>query len=1287
MDAEIDTFVVRNKASSKQTKITKLEMQNCVRSSFAEIDEHFSVILEPLMGKELICTKIADDSEYRLVLTNENWSQFHAALFYRRVRMTEPRLSFDVLDGVLKEGDYSSRCLDGPVRSHPYVRMLSSNYYMTVNETYSDEDGTVRPIPVEVSIPSSTIAEALFSVLSTPAGMQGNISVESTGIQPSYQRRFCIAHKEIIENIILIMSMSLRGQPRLSEILKWRVGETNLAGNSLNESQVLVRCSPNGTFPCVLAAFFASLKSGGGDSCQSPLLFLAPELGRRLGMVMSVVRYSLVLYIKRTQMDLVVDNGAKNADDQKLSAFAMSHCVASCATRFVYNINIGCTPVVAKEVGDMDARYQIRRERGLNLETGSLTSAQFRKVIARLSLVNDEKIQSRVSREATDGFNHSRQTHLMEYTSVVQVPGGCESFIEVDHGRRLDVAMQEFVGISGWNFSGNSNDAFEEMDETTSLPGQEGYRILRVFNKELAHAFVQLAGNGSWGSRNSQKTILTEILSGTRDSILVYGCGEGKTLAVWAACGYVFVRRLANMSAGERQNVLINHMHSAKPDWTAIRVKNQAKYLLENSRVNDLFDYVLRDKNPIPSNVVVLVATPFKALQNAMIEELKGITCCQNNVKKLCVETSDDFVEDIRQRVSRGPLGMEKVAIWVATSAFLVGETGTTAIKNAVTSGVVFNLIQDEAHVVVTEGNWARQNVEIRNLPLWYVPRVGLTGTLQKELGTSLGKMMFSRIGCIDGFAVARSQNLVSAHPNNPEENAVSRKNFLELKGMCRSPSTVADHVMYTVVEVTGINEAFDEKLAESVILSLVQCRNKTLGPVKVERVLLLCATRAEAEAVMNFAIQCPSLGPNECALLMGGMDDGALTTFHQKWTNGGAYLGISTSCGSVGLNNQRCNVTVWMPNMYGIQTLYQGASRAGRKKQQSLSIYIKSKARIRYLGRRPVRRDLQYLGIMGAEISIPSVARALSVESMLPYINTGSDKKCRRLVLQEEMDGVILGDQKVVRFCCDVCNPVEGSAFRNILNSYYQPTVHCITPHHAGVARPAGNPIGIQNVSSPVKMASFRLASDMIHADIQEAVGIAEDKREAITTIQSWLQAYHINTGHCWWHYCVHNCQHHPPNESQVFRQSTCRTSFQKFVGFGAGGRLCFYCGGDCPSGCTLPKKPKMANSVCTRCFLGHSIYQHGVFQCHGDKLFGLVLWAIRSNDGYKKVKDGYDTLYPAEDTVGAFPKQVPFSNGPVTPELRSAWNESLNWIVANQDNNVKFWSACITVLGDVNF
>jgi hypothetical protein len=223
----------------------------------------------------------------------------------------------------------------------------------------------------------------------------------------------------------------------------------------------------------------------------------------------------------------------------------------------------------------------------------------------------------------------------------------------------------------------------------------------------------------------------------------------------------------------------------------------------------------------------------------------------------------------------------------------------------------------------------------LRNTRRYGVPISGMTGTLEGVLELAVAHVLSSNVGTLTMEAHLESTKEAVHRTGgiSTEETEKLIDQWRECKGQYRAANGVIFH------QVDGPEMKMVAKAVSMANFSRLNVGKHT--HVVSERCLILCATRAQATKVYNFVSTNRGLRSAGCSLLMGKEDKTAIDKFDLEFTRGSNYLGVTTSVGAQLLNNKHLNLVIILSMSYSVQLFCQLMARAGRRGQQSVSVYL----------------------------------------------------------------------------------------------------------------------------------------------------------------------------------------------------------------------------------------------------------------------------------------------------------------------------------------------------------
>jgi len=179
-----------------------------------------------------------------------------------------------------------------------------------------------------------------------------------------------------------------------------------------------------------------------------------------------------------------------------------------------------------------------------------------------------------------------------------------------------------------------------------------------------------------------------------------------------------------------------------------------------------------------------------------------------------------------------------------------------------------------------------------------------------------------------------------------------------------------------------------------------------------------------------------------------------------------------------------------------------------------------------------------------------------------------------------------------------------------------------------------------------------------------------------------------------CAWHKVPHAS---PRLGDNPWAAHCCRRGFLALIG--RSGLLCFRCGGT-PEHCqphpyrssgrsnsrSDPRNCKFSRiefngKSCAHCGVHDDVGEsHGTERCPGNRLWGLIIWAFRSETGWSQMKREWEQSGAKLSCSLDYPLRCPFA--PFTKQLNSLWVCSLEFLMSNEAVNRFFWQCILRVL-----
>ena len=380
----------------------------------------------------------------------------------------------------------------------------------------------------------------------------------------------------------------------------------------------------------------------------------------------------------------------------------------------------------------------------------------------------------------------------------------------------------------------------------------------------------------------------------------------------------------------------------------------------------------------------------------------------------------------------------------------------------------------------------------------------------------------------------------------------------------------------------------------------------------------------------------------------------------------------VTTTIGTLGINNLQCDAVIHLLAYFGIQSYLQGANRAGRLggTQRALSIFLHCPNRWEFAQSLDENEDFRVLAFQasGFSIDIPEIANHVSVKSMEQFLNA---KKCRYTLLCQAMDNLTPPES------CLGCD--------NCLRELELPDEIRRTWDRAVELVPAGTEQQVQhNQVEPEQHDEVRRRLQLEQQDLDE-----------------WF--HNLSGAQCMWH--PQTILGHIQNDdlfvkTEPGRPGTmiCCYSLRRLLGHeNERGLICPRCGDNYDrngaAGCAgpltceyqSPYRLRLTGCVsCNYCCYARKCHRNGEV-CPKDKAWYLVVWALRSDDGYALVKAEFNLRQGEAITPGLqFPEQIFFkeklnaqSHARSMDENKEKWTNAMDWLVSHETTNLRFWRA----------
>jgi hypothetical protein len=671
------------------------------------------------------------------------------------------------------------------------------------------------------------------------------------------------------------------------------------------------------------------------------------------------------------------------------------------------------------------------------------------------------------------------------------------------------------------------------------------------------------------------------------------------------------------------------------------------------------------------------------------VSTVRGIINEINKKQLVCAVEYDihTLMECIAEAECGGPFtGSFDFDVMVCTVSRAVMEENASVIERAMMVGIIGCEILDEVHVVITNCEWMTHVNLIRSMRRHGVPSLAMTGTLQKGLEFELAQALMCNVGMINpnGLEVTRAINIYNGINLEPRDRNDQMIIFRKNRGFYRSPCTLPNHIAIAFQEAHG-NE---KDMCQNAVEAMFRASEKNSFFV-AESVLIICATRDQADICHRFASTHIKNKRGVC-LLKGRESTAEVEKFHAEFTQGTTYGGIVTSVGAQSLDKKNLNMVIILSLCYSSDLLAQAVARAGRDMQSSLVLYVHHERLTQIIRRNYTEAPYKHLEAYMGGLDATIIERCLSPHSLSNFIDCG-ENECHWEKLRETIDNDSDHHQhKNHNWCCGNC--VVG--IKRYANAIWMPSKKLLTRRIQTqtntplvttlLAKRTADAIGEDCNQTDVMMQEevTRRNREIMPSNYSTSLNIFVDRVRSFVTCQD---GYNKMKENCIWHVGL---QLHKTKDNQIWNSTKCRSHFCQFIGM-TGSVSCFKCGGKtnhCGGGisCRLKKfefiSHAKASSVCLQCAVFHSVGErHQKNNCPSDRIYGLVIWALRSDSGYRATKHQWRKRCGNQLGI-AYPKQVPFRN--VTPEMEISWKHALEFVITKESLNYEFWSCVVLAL-----
>jgi superfamily II DNA helicase RecQ len=914
----------------------------------------------------------------------------------------------------------------------------------------------------------------------------------------------------------------------------------------------------------------------------------------------------------------------------------------------------------------------------LGLQPKSLDLPQFRKLFCTLALQVELHLES-LHRplislgEVAKAFNHSKTTHAVAYSQLVdgsekgQVP-----ILQLSRDLTLDLSFQRLMGFEG--LESRPDKTYRAVSGTVVNPFElRLHQRLRLIDDSAAHGLLVLGGGPTMEKRApTQRYMMTDALSNLRDSLFVLPCGSGKSSIIWAPHVYASFCRMVHLSS---PGSLVEAMMAR----FELNNESAAEELLSHESVKALVSFAQADKcGPIPITMFTIVLEPTIALADDMVKctnkvsGIKAIRWQRSNHEAMC-----SFISKCIHEHATGSCNNVRSIeydVVVMTISFAAELDVCYTMQRAIMGGCIFQFVLDEAHTFVLNPPWQHSVLSFRSMPRGNVVVKAMTGTLHTALVSEFNACTHSTVGkpTIESLTGSQPNRVVYTQEFYSTLDHVKHasREWRDQAGLLRGTPAVPHCVRFGVIEVSAVDNCYCQNIAAMALQALAthdpdKSADDSYKSLSAKRVHILCGERSHVQMITS-AVEI--LAPyffddwpaHSVCSLVGSDEPSNIANFHSRWTAlaandpGAARVAVTTTVAAMGINCLDCDLVIWSVAYFGAQMLLQGAARAGRRKQLSnCVVFHSSKSLSEATRRNPPDKFLLPYAEAGVNTNDPGIRSALSIDSMRDFLDSSS---CRRRHLESAVSGPLLSDlvTSSTDYCCDVCDQEFKSA---LLSSFTSAKV--MAESYRQEERMRMPPEILNDSADDAEIPSeMDEGEQSMHAQTRASqLESRSSAAQSIAAEREQLQGFLWDSPSdrcCTWH------PEHPHDPTQEWwkifalvenrRPTICLEKFCKFMDL----RLprcwkCFDKPHQSSKPCILHRKqqPGFGTSFCYSCGLcAETDTRHGGSHnnvvCNKDRHWGLVLWALRSVDGYDRVRTAFGNVIGAN--VSDFPARTPF-------------------------------------------
>jgi superfamily II DNA helicase RecQ len=649
-----------------------------------------------------------------------------------------------------------------------------------------------------------------------------------------------------------------------------------------------------------------------------------------------------------------------------------------------------------------------------------------------------------------------------------------------------------------------------------------------------------------------------------------------------------------------------------------------------------------RDLSSKPRICVVLV--PTVALSEGMLNDLNDLHLVR------AVRWQNSNHQHIVGQIE-GQILAQNLEVLILTTAYAAQRGNAEILSQLFQQDDAYQLVVDEAHTIVTD-TYRHDIGKTYLISRHGKPLYGLTGTLQKALTDEVRHCMAFSAGRVSQYSHDVANNVTAPTSLSEYDRRELTDKWLQSHGIIRPRFTVPHNVHHHVVDIgniTNIDATFYQQVAEFVWWGV---------EFEIWKCVQIIVPRREDANGLHKAMEKKFPDTTILKMVSGEVTRQDLESWQDPDTT--CHL-VSTTCGTLGLNNTRCNAVINCMTYFGVQSLVQAASRSGREGQTSISVFLHAKNRWNMSLRDDEEFRTMAYKAHGINVHRPGVYSCLSYSSMKEFLNTTG---CRMVSLHKAMDGES-PESGITECRCDNCS--QGNQMGQLWS----------------------NAVGLVRDSQPIDEVEGddvywdEMDSD-VHMETQDQV--RNNRMSLESTMDDWISIIGRNNTNCVWHH-LHDVHIGIRDNGQVLQSRDCRHPLMRLLGHeNKHDWFCYECGDagskanpQCDRLGSCQYKSMERNHItanCNKCWYVRCPRQDSRRdECPQVRLRALAIWALRSEEGYHCVQAKYNGSVP-------LPSRIPFHHeiddlGITQQQNIRNWKHAQVWLLSSEQINLNFWKA----------